>query len=282
MCIELEVLRERKLHKLFPGEDKKSVLEASGVYANDESTCHVIFDNLNQVGRVDLSLKSTDENRLIPVLNVGVGFEDITFDPKNQRYYLIIEALKDSNKNYHGLVSEYDKEFGFRRCTLLDPPFKKRNKGFEGVEHFWRGEAEYLVGLSEDTSGPKGSKGNGRVYVFRRDLDGTWAKPQEIELPSSAHFSDYAAIALRGTRVAVVSQESQRVWLGEINETLDGFKESIGNVYRFPSDSYCNVEGISWVSDERLVMVSDRRKRDQKKCCKEKDQSIHLFRIPAA
>ena len=281
MCIELELLDECKLHKLFAGENKQSVLEASGVYANDESICHVIFDNRNQVGRVDLSLKSKDENRLIPVLNVGVGFEDITFDPRNQRYYLIIEALKDGNKNYHGLVSEYDSEFRFRRCTLLDPPFKKRNKGFEGVEHFWRDGIEHLAGLCEDSAGRNGSGGTGRVYLFRREADGTWSKPRQIDLPSSAKFIDYAAIAQRESRVAVVSQESQRVWLGEINEACDGFAESSGNVYRFPSGSYCNVEGLSWISDDRLVMVSDRRKKDQKKCCKEKDQSIHLFRIPA-
>ncbi|MDG2223009.1 MAG: LpqB family beta-propeller domain-containing protein, partial [Rubripirellula sp.] len=96
----------------------------------------------------------------------------------------------------------------------------------------------------------------------------------------SAHFKDYAAIALCQNRVAVVSQESKRLWIGEINDTFDGFNQTVGDVYRFPTDNYCNVEGVSWVSDDQLVMVSDRCKKNQKKRCREKDQSIHLFRIP--
>ncbi|MDG2220213.1 MAG: hypothetical protein P8L85_02475, partial [Rubripirellula sp.] len=190
MCVELKLLRERKLHELFTGKDKKSLLEASGVFANNPATCHVIFDNANAVGSVDLSLEPTGNNHLIPVLNVGVGFEDITFDPRKERYHLIIEALKNSNKKFQGLVSEYDKDFGFIRCTLLEPSFKKRNKGFEGVGHFWRGDDEYLIGLAEAATSTKGQPGTGLVYVFRRTTDGTWATERKIELPPSAHFKD--------------------------------------------------------------------------------------------
>ena len=46
--------------------------------------------------------------------------------------------------------------------------------------------------------------------------------------------------------------------------------------------SYGNVEGIAWLSRDTLVAVSDRKKRQQPARCAEKDQSIHLFRIPAA
>jgi hypothetical protein len=53
-------------------------------------------------------------------------------------------------------------------------------------------------------------------------------------------------------------------------------------VYRFPSKSYGNVEGIAWLSRDTLVAVSDRKKRQQPARCAEKDQSIHLFRIPEA
>lgn len=282
MCLKLKLLRERKLHELFASEDKKSLLEASGVYATNPVTCHVIFDNKNAVGCVDLSLEPTDNNHLTPVLNVGIGFEDITFDPKNQRYHLIIEALKNGNKKFQGLVSEYDKNFGFRRCTLLEPTFKKRNKGFEGVGHFWRGNDEYLVGLAEAATRSKEHSGSGLLYVFRRAYDGTWVTEREIELPPSARFKDYAAIALRQNRVAVVSQESRRVWIGEINDAFNGFNQMVGDVYRFPTDNYCNVEGVSWVSDNQLVMVSDCCKKDQKKRCREKDQSIHLFQIATA
>ncbi len=51
--------------------------------------------------------------------------------------------------------------------------------------------------------------------------------------------------------------------------------------YRFPSKSYGNIEGIAWLSRDTLVAVSDRKKARQPARCAEKDQSIHLFRIPA-
>ena len=281
MSTKLELLQEKKLYKLFPNK-KKRKLEASGVYVTDQSTCYVIFDNLNKVGRVDLSLESSDSNCMIPVLNVGSGFEDITYDLQNDRFYLIVEALKDKTHGGHrGLVSEYDGDFTFRRCSQLDPAFEKKNKGFEGVEHMRRGDTEYLVGLWEDTLGQDGKKGRGRLYLFPRAADGTWAKPRAINLPSTAKFKDFAAIARRGNRVAVISQESQRLWLGEIDESVSGFVEGTGTTYRFPNKCYGNVEGVSWISADQLVMVSDRRKKKQDKCCADKDQSIHIFRIPA-
>jgi hypothetical protein len=46
---------------------------------------------------------------------------------------------------------------------------------------------------------------------------------------------------------------------------------------------YCNVEGVSWVSADTVVVVSDRAKRNgQDERCRAKDQSIHVFVIPAA
>ncbi|QDU43052.1 hypothetical protein Mal52_15230 [Symmachiella dynata] len=165
MSRKLELIREKKLHKLFPGKKQKK-LEASGVYVADESTCYVIFDNLNKVGRVDLKLKSSKSNKLIYLLNVGTGFEDITYDPLSDRFYLIVEALEDkSHGGFRGLVSEYDGDFMFHRCSQLEPAFKNKNKGFEGVEHIRRGDTEYLVGLWEDTLGQDGNKGRGRLYT---------------------------------------------------------------------------------------------------------------------
>lgn len=54
-----------------------------------------------------------------------------------------------------------------------------------------------------------------------------------------------------------------------------------GAPYRFPR-GYCNVEGIAWLGRDRLLAVSDRRKRSQRRRCAKKDQSIHLFRLPDA
>ncbi|SBO43948.1 hypothetical protein [Cyanobium sp. NIES-981] len=284
---KLELIREEKLHKLLPGKNPRSRLEASGVYAINESTCYVIFDNLNEVALIDTSLKSKSQNRIIPVLNVGTGFEDITYDPHKEIFYLIIEALKDANGDFHGLAGEYKRDLTFCSCRLLDVAFAKKNKGFEGVEHLWRDGNEYLVGLWEDALNQDDQRqGTGLLHLFLKADDGAWTKEFAIELPSTAQFKDYAAIAKRGNQVTVLSQSSRRIWIGKLNEAADGFAADAGIVYRFPSKHYANVEGVSWLSDNELVMVSDRRKndhnkKDQSKGDASKDQSIHIFRIPA-
>lgn len=281
MCTKLELVREEKLYKLLRKKDKDSELEASGVYVMDKSTCYVIFDNLNKVAVIDLSLKSHDSNRIISVLNMGKGFEDITYDPHKERFYLIIEALQDTNGDFHGLVSEYKRDFTFRSCSQLNVTFFEQNKGFEGVGHMWRGGNEYLIALWEDVLKKDDGTGTGLLCVFQKTSDGMWERKLDVELPPTAQFDDYAAIAQRGHRVAVISQSSRRLWVGELNETADGFAAETGKVYRFPSKHYGNVEGVSWLSDDELVMVSDRRKKSQDERDATKDQSIHIFRIPA-
>jgi hypothetical protein len=100
-------------------------------------------------------------------------------------------------------------------------------------------------------------------------------------LPSDAELDDYAALACRDGRVAIASQASARVWVARFDdETLNLIPGSSAR-YRFPSKDYGNVEGVAWLSADTLVAVSDRRKRDQPKRFGDKDQSIHVFRIPS-
>jgi hypothetical protein len=60
-----------------------------------------------------------------------------------------------------------------------------------------------------------------------------------------------------------------------------------GTVWAFPTDPegravYCNVEGVSWLSADTVVVVSDRAKRNgQDERCRAKDRSIHVFTLPA-
>ena len=44
---------------------------------------------------------------------------------------------------------------------------------------------------------------------------------------------------------------------------------------------YCNMEGVTWLGNDRLVVVSDKGKSDQPGRCARKDQSIHIFKLPA-
>ena len=57
--------------------------------------------------------------------------------------------------------------------------------------------------------------------------------------------------------------------------------------FRFPTDAhgdavYCNVEGVSWLSDDDVVVVSDKAKPGKHADrCRAKEQSVHVFAIPA-
>jgi hypothetical protein len=100
-------------------------------------------------------------------------------------------------------------------------------------------------------------------------------------LPKKADFDDYAALAYRFQQIAVVSQESARLWVARIDEKSRSVVPGSDKIYRFPSRSYGNVEGIAWLTPNTLVAVSDRRSADQPDRFAKKDQSIHVFRIPA-
>jgi hypothetical protein len=66
MSRKLELVREEKLFRLLPGRKESSRLEASGIALVDDTTALVVFDNLNQVARINLSLKRRASNRLCP------------------------------------------------------------------------------------------------------------------------------------------------------------------------------------------------------------------------
>ena len=241
---------------------------------------YIIFDSLNLVGKIDPSLKPSASNQLIPARSICSGFEDITYDPRERRFFLIIEAEEDTDGKYRAFVVEYDHEFRFQRCTRLSTTFDKQNKGFEGLAHLWRGEKEYLLALCEGNLCTGATKGGGRVQVFERTQEKNWQWSHEVALPMAAEFEDYAAIKMRGSRIALVSQASSRVWIGEVDQTAHTCVDD-GVIYKFPNKSYCNAEGVAWLSDDQLVIVSDRMKaRKQSKRCSEKDQSIHILRIP--
>jgi hypothetical protein len=82
-------------------------------------------------------------------------------------------------------------------------------------------------------------------------------------------------------RLAVVSQASARLWTARLDAQARTLVRDSEAVYRFPNKSYGNVEGIAWLSEDTLIAVSDRKKARQPERCAEKDQSIHVFRIPA-
>jgi hypothetical protein len=281
MSRKLELVREAKLYRLLPGKKESSRLEASGVALVDDTTALVIFDNFNQIARIDLSLKRHGSNGLQPAPSLGSGFEDIAIDDREGRVFCLIEALEDFDGILRGFVAEYDPAGHFVRCTRLHTKLQKENKGFEGLDHVWRGSREHLYALREGNHSKRAKDGGGRIDVFVRARDGEWESSHRIALPQQAKFEDYAALAYRFRQIVVVSQASARLWVARVDEKKYAVVPGSEALYRFPNKSYGNIEGVAWLSPDTLVAVSDRCKSDQPARCAEKDQSIHVFRIPA-
>ena len=214
MSRKLELIREEKLFRLLPGRTKHSRLEASGVALVDDNTALVVFDNINQVARIDLSLKPQASNALLPAPSLGLGFEDVGIDQRHRRVFCLVESVEDCDGLLHGFVAEYDQSGRFIRCSRLPARLEKANKGFEGLEHEWLAGRECLYALYEAAHKP----GKGRIEVFVRARDGGWKPSHQINLPKKAEFDDYAGMSYRYRKLAVVSQASARVWVAEIDE----------------------------------------------------------------
>ncbi|OII75522.1 uncharacterized protein cubi_02043 [Cryptosporidium ubiquitum] len=205
-------------------------------------------------------------------------------------------------------------------CTA-EQKFDFDNKGFEGAVGLRARNGDfYLLGLCEGNfcmGGIKGEEyGNGRLILMKKEyIDKTlelknenvlqdemnslkskciWRSVRMINIPKEANFQDYSSIDIRGNQVAITSQEDSSMWLGEIDfgdgEYLDPEKIELlpnGRVYHFPRDhvcdfKYCNIEGVSFISDNMIVTVSDKMKKRSRQSpkCLHKDQSIHIFAIP--
>jgi hypothetical protein len=110
-----------------------------------------------------------------------------------------------------------------------------------------------------------------------------WVRSGELRLPAELPFVDYAGIGLKGNRVGVVSQESSMVWVNSFKP--GGFEwDGDGDVLHFPKSKdgkrqYFTVEGFAWLDNNHFVAVSDKRKTTEPVRAKQKDQSIHIFRM---
>ena len=98
MRTKLKLIRESKLHRLLPETKETSRLEASGVVVVEQSTCLVIFDGRHRVAEIQLMLEPHKSNRLIPVVGIGPGFEDIAVDFDDDRIFLLVEAMAEAEK----------------------------------------------------------------------------------------------------------------------------------------------------------------------------------------
>lgn len=284
---QLELLEEAKISDLLPDAGDMR-FEASGVAVKD-GFFYVIFDDSTDIGCIKDGLgRATEENHLIQQnQGCGAAYEDITYDPFTNRFYLLIEALPHFG-NLVAKVEEYDEHFRYVSSAWLDFSLDRPNKGLEGLTCIHQGERTYLLGLCEGNrcrGGAAGRKpGGGRIQIFSKEQD-RWDHMGTMRLPKSLWFEDYSCLAVVDDRIAVVSQASSAAWVGRFSPSSWEVVDE-GSIYRFPLDDrgkiiYCNIEGISRVDSERFVVVSDKAKvKEQSKRCSAKDRSIHVFRTP--
>jgi hypothetical protein len=285
----LELIVEAKVADLLDGVDDlaATLLEPSGVCVHD-GAFYVIFDNVSAIARIeDLSGRSR-RNQLLSASVGGAGkdTEDITFDPVSGHFFVLIEAVEHEGELL-GEVYEHGLDGTPLGHAFLDVALESRSKGLEGLGCVVRDGEVFLLGLCEGNrckAGKAGRRpGGGRIHVFRRGPL-VWKRAATIRLPKDVDFIDYASVAVRGDRIAVVSQSSSALWTGTLATTGFAVEES-GTIYEFPRDAdrrvvYGTVEGVSWLTDDRLVMVSDRAEGNTP--ARAKEQSLHVFRLPSS
>jgi hypothetical protein len=285
---QLELVREAKIFDVL-ADRLDPRLEASGVLAMD-GLFYVIFDNLPHIARIgpELSPAAAANAVIRQKKGHGSGFEDIAHDPWHGRFYVLIESLPRGHGTYMAKVQEYDADFRYLGQAWLDFPLDRPNKGLEGLTCVRREGQTYLLGLCEGNRCRGGDEGRvpggGRIHVFRPG-DGQWERVGKIQLPETVLFEDYSGIAVDGDRIAVISQVSSALWLGRLAPS--GWEVAgDGICYALPRGAdggivYRTAEGVSWMGPDQLVMVSDKAKPEQDPRCRDKDQSIHVFRVPA-
>jgi hypothetical protein len=285
----LKLVREAKICDLMTSDQPAKRWEASGVLVKD-GYFFVVFDDRTEVGRFSVDLQANETNGLFGLQHGDFGYEGISYNAAKQRFYLLVEARKHARGCYRAMIVEYDDKFHLLKERPLDFTFKSGNKGFEAVAHVRRNRQDYVLALCEGNKckcGSKGRKpGGGRVQVFEKKRK-RWAHSGTIALPATLPFVDYSGMSIDAGRVAVVSQVSSMLWVGQFDEAGWGWRDA-GQLYEFPrSDQgtirYGNIEGVGWVNPTRVVTVSDRRKRKTQpdKGLSEKDQSVHVFDIPS-
>lgn len=275
----LQLVAETKLATVLERAGER--FEASAVFAKD-GQYHVLCDNRRDVAVVSSDLTTA---RLLPITTTwrGTDYEGLTYVASRQRFFAVIEAERVTAKTFRARLIEFDTRYRQTGTWSLAPDLADPGKGMEGLAHVERGKRLYLLALLEGNHGLGGKqgkdKGNGRVRVYEQTAAG-WGLKTTLHLPPTAKLSDYAGIDVQDDRIVVVSQKTSKVWVGKLARR--GWKvQGKGVLYRLPRPKkvkiYESVEGVSWVSPRRLVLVSDgARSRDGLA----KSESIHLFDLP--
>ena len=287
----LELVQEARIGDLLKGAGNKRY-EASGVHLKD-GYLHIVFDDDPHLVRIrpDWHQKG-EEPVLLALKGTGAGYEDITYQSSARRWCCLIEAAETKLGVFMPRIDEFDESFTFIKSHWLNFPLNAGNKGFEGLSTLRSAGDDYLLGLCEGNDCKRGKAGvrpgKGRIQVFRFVAE-AWEHIGTIKLPKAVRCKDYSSLDFRNGYLTVISQASSALWIGRLRANPAGLAdpfEDDGRVFLFPRDDkgrimYCNLEGVAWLGHDLLAVVSDKGKDDQPRRCARKDQSIHIFRLPA-
>ena len=284
---ELELVTEHKLYELLPGSSTEDRFEAYSVCkAGDHN--FVIFEDTPHIARIHKSLLASHrENIIFRQLTEKQLYEDITFDKRSGRFFVLTKAEKRVKGRLYPRISEYTADLQFLDTDLVDFPLSGKDGTLSAFHMVRRKKQEYVLGLCAQNHCKGGRQGRipggGRIQTFVNEGN-SWAHKGTINLPSKAAFEGYTALSVRNGRIAVASKNDSAVWIGQFQDGGWDFVD-MGIVYELPKSKkdntvYCTVEGIDWSDNDELVVVSSRRTRSQPKRSRKKDQSIHLFRVP--
>ena len=287
--------------------------EASGVQLKDGELM-VVFDNSLRMLTVDTALTqaSLSAGCGSPSCDQKSQYEAITWDAQGADHFFV--AIESAEKRDGSRTTNQAQVVAYGVDDLDDPEFTQwtdvtfdtASLGMEGLAWLWHcpaGDAkgdDYLLGLCQRKCSPGGDSSKGWVQVLKQRPH-PWTSERHLKLPVA--FSNYNDIALyppfpqtcdcaatcpggganRGKyRVAVVSKDPG-LWIGELDTTTWSFTS--GKVYAFPEDTagdtvYCNVEGVTFLSESRVAVVSDATDKNDAAPCRQKEQMIHIFDLP--
>lgn len=305
----LKLIREAAFSGLFDDLKGQLKFEASGVACagscKKEEKYFAVFDSSMSLGYMDASFSFRGVgNKLIGEKGLEDSqYEGIAYVPENDTFLLLQESLpieREGETLYkpHTITAKIRKDqsgYDIIDHCKVDFELTHENKGFEAIA-YTRDEngTPLLLGMCEGNHCQGGKvgrdAGNGKIIVSKLTfVSGScvWEPIEEIQVPKEANFIDYSDMAINEeiNKIAILSQENSAVFIGDFDVHKREFLSESGIVFHLPRDNhcnmiYCNAEGIQWLDDYRLLIVSDKAKSKQPYWCDQKDQSVHIFSFP--
>jgi len=287
--LALELVAEKKFHELIPGASPDDHFESTGI-ASKGNNFLVVFSDTPHFARIDKSLTTGHgSNCLFRNMGKTTGYQDVTYDGRGQRFLALTEATKQGDSSNLPRINQFNTDLGYIEGRFIDYDVKGNDRILRGIAAIWRADQLSILAICKDNNcrgGKEGqTPGGGQIHVFQPEA-GMWGRKESIRLPKDLPFRDFVSLEVRGNRLVILSQASSAIWIGTLQDSGWGFIDD-GIIYDLPLGKkdkvrYCSVEGIAWVDDNRVAVISDRQhSRRPNKSCAKRDQSIHVFELPA-